>query len=353
MKNFLFYTILATTLNAHAKSVNQLKLNCEVDYKVIKSNYYYQPPHHRVPGIAGINQEVEILSIHGKDCYKLNDLYNINLYHGQKLKNHILVNPHDTKPIDLELGKTFTKNVSQSFLYSSNGELPLFPLLHEEKVSIFNLQGNLNSKDVYGSKKPNELTEAEKVKLMNNIMSLINYGKNLESSNNTFFQLLMNFQFEEEINQKEFLNLAVLSFNNALKDKSSLATFSKAQTLGQAINKLSNELDGTKWKTKLEVLISNPLLFDDQILSWSSSEKNKAPIVTSDELEYFLSESLDIVLKLKEVPQVSEARTLMYQYKSAAKSILKHSQLSTINWLGVKYDVSENSKQLAEEIINI
>lgn len=355
MKKTIFSIIFLSfiALTSHAKTSKELLLHCEVTYLVLNSKNYYVPPHYRVSEYVTNQESIKILKVSGDDCDVFKSAFGIELKSGQiintaqNLPGRAIFTGYNHQ----REGKVTTEKIKQSFKYQlKNDELPLFPLVHQEYASILNINKEANVEKLYGIKSVQNLSDDEKLKLVYLINQAIQYG--LDTSfykTNSFLELLASLEFKS-INKMKDYNLALLIvIKNLSKTNFALYNQYVLRNLIHSANKTLNITDGNKYKSKLEVLKLNPILFDFSIIS----DMQKAPELNETQIEEYLTYALEFSKKLKEVDRLPEVRKLLKQYKDSSHQIYKHSNHSPTNYLGPDYVVTDHALSLTKLIEKI
>jgi hypothetical protein len=355
---------LLGSMTTYAKTtVEDLKLDCQYEYKILESqNYHIDNYGTRAPDFNGVAEVIEVLSIQGPDCQKIEDHYGVKVSPGAvidlgpkgrpigKLK-YLGIN-HD------EIGKVKHATPSQYFSFKlSNGELPWFPHFHAETVQIFHMVGTADVEALYGTKKIKDLEDKFLLKTSEKIMSSLSWGKDLQDNyigadNSVKLKLLHLLTPKSKSAKEDFLQDLILLFSNGTKYDSSFTSGHHNIEIGKKVNALLNEFGQTKFGTpKLKVFQKNPALFADQLVSWIYFTPEKAPMLTEVELEEFLDFALEKVKVYDQVPELYEARVLQNQYVNAAKTIKKFSTYNHPTYKRPHYELSTLSEQLITEIL--
>ena len=333
---------------ANATSIQDLKLDCSAQYQVLVSTPYYHASNGRNGPEAGTRESVQILSLVGSGCARLDADFGIAATVSLQLDYGISTGGDRDQAIQLakeRQGQIFSVSAEQTFKYQTqDGDLPLFPLIHEESVSFLSLSGEANSKVLYGTPLRAELTDQQVMHLLDAVFDQLEWGKVSEEyqwNNEAWLDLAISLTPQSNSSVKEDIQNLLLIFSNTVKYTSSLTTSSTGAKLGMRINELLNSYGGSKFETKLDALEKNPLLFDNQIVDWAFGS-SKAPVLDSQGIEGFLEYVLAQVTNLAKVPDVTECRILLAQYKEATQSIQSH---------GTSYLLSEKSEHLVEQIL--
>jgi len=340
-------------------TVEDLKLSCGGNYEVLSSKPYYKPPHYRVPGQAGTGELIKVLSLEGEDCEVLKTHYGISVEVGQTLKYGVQTAPFFStaqKEAESRQGKVFPFEVSQTFNYQNqSGKLPLFPTVHEETAHLLNLTGKAYSNSLYGSLSVDELSDEQKLFAVKKAIWAMDWGKVFQSttgiySHRDWLQLFLDFVPNGQPALGEYMQNLLSFFKNVVKFNSSFVTLHPGVKVGEKLNALLNQHGKTKFQTKLEVLKKNPMLFEDQIVGWAFVySKENVPQLTADEIVEFLQYALEQAQNLAKVPQVTEARYLLSQYKIAATTMSAYS--GEVQGKSKYFDLSPEAQTLIEQIL--
>lgn len=331
VSHFIMLTTMGvTSVRARAATADDLALQCGGTYKVLTSEAYFKDnTGTRAPNFAGTDETIEVLTVVGKDCAKIAQNYGVSVKVGQVLDYGMSTGEDYSAAKALakaRLGKSFSYAATQSFTYAVDGTLPLFPKVHEEHLQMLSLEGSADAKALYGTPAIAELSDAEILGIHQEILSIVEWGKLYEqkSWSDQWLEFLLAVEPKATAAKKEYAHLVVsFLFENATRFSGTFTTFSPGMVIGQKANSLLNELGGTKWATKMHVWKHHPLLFDSQIVSWArfDPEPAKAPLLSAEELEEWLTFAWDQVQALKKVNWVGEANTVLYQFQHAVQSI--------------------------------
>jgi len=356
---FSLISILTNSPTAIAKNISDLALQCSGTYEVVEATPYFIPgPTYPTRSLkedsAGAKEKIKILSLTGSGCEKLGPYYGINIQVG-----NILPYSKGTWPptaaqaktfATTEFGKTYSFEVSQTYTYAlPNGDLPLFPLVHQEYVQILNLNGVADSKALYETPSVADLDDTSKSKIIETLMSIEDWGiiyQGYGPTNDEWLQLLTSLDFSDANLELEHIQNLVLFFNNMVKKTTMIHIGEPVIIAANKISLLLNKYGKSKWSTKLQILKMNPALLNEQGVTWS--EPDQVLHLTSSEIEEFLEYSLIQVQNLSLVPQVGEAQVLKSQYKGAAEG-LKASPIAKQNF----FDLSPKSQELIAKIISL
>lgn len=370
MKKAAAIITLILASKAQAVHIDDLKFNCTGKYKVTSVETEYHGPCGKFGGISTTHKcpsnrsnlpptthtltvTAEVVSINSPSCKLLNDHYGFDLKKGSVYK--LTYGAHsESEAFKIEFeNKDKIKNFSSKQIFSyqdKEGELPFFPLLHQESVSLFQQNKKPDVEALYGT--PKELTDAQKLKLTKDIMWKVSSGKNLQEfgphNNTKFVKLMLTLVPKEEVAQKEYAQSLLNLLGNLSEKESSVHSRDLITFVGKAVHNLFEKIDGTKWKTKLEVYQDNPVLFDDSVLPWTFSSK-ELPIFSKEEMEDFLAHSLEQVEILSQVKNVHAAFVLKLQYQNAAQGIQLHSKVKEAP--NKYFELSEESLDLIDQII--
>lgn len=351
---------------AATTSTKDLKLNCQGHYKVLSADPYYNSHYspfpkryEREPEAAAI-EVIQIVDLAGADCAKLKPGYGLELFTGQKL-NYKAMAPGEASPENAkafataEVGKIHSFAVQQQFTYQDkNGNLPLFPLAHAEFAYVLNQSGYADSQFLYGIPALEKLTDQQKMTLLEILYGLEDYGKIYAGYAGSigypdvFLKLILEITPTGTDAKLEYATDLKNLFINATSE-SSYYTGAPGLEIGQKLNKMLNQLGGTKWQTKLQVVEQVPMLLDYQLVSWSKA--GEALDLNSTEIETYLAYALEQANLLVNLPQLKEARVLLNQYKNSAKSLLENSKSPTLS--GYKYDLSDQATKLIADILAV
>lgn len=346
---FTLVTTLAASL-AQATNIKDLALECVATYKVHDSKTYYIPAHHRVPDITGATLFFEVLSLAGKDCQKLKDHYGINVVLNQKLGDSQMPSDAVFTGISPNQGKILQTSVSQSFSYESEGgELPLFPLVHNEFASFLGYHGKADTQALYGTPAYASLTDQTKLSVLQKVLTQLDYGKHFRSyEDSNYLELLLNLGVQDLDSQKEYLQSLLLVLRNGGYENY-INSSSPAVKIVEKVNQLLFVTKGSKSATALEIYKKMPILFHSQAVKWAF-EVTSAPVLNAQEVEEFLSFALETSNDLKKVDQLVQARILLEQYKDAAEIILEFSGQKS-HMSKTHYELTEKSKELIQQIL--
>ncbi len=359
--SFLTATSLLPNLS-HAITSTDLKLNCQGHYQVLSATPYYdghftnKPVRYIPPPEAGAKEIIQIIDLIGVDCAKLKSGYGLEFLVGQKLDYTEPVKGAVTLENAVqfaaqEIGATHSFAVQQQFTYQDNkGNLPLYPLVHEEYAYALNQVGKADAGLLYGVPSVQQLTDSQKLKALDILYEQVQYGKiyagNYNGSSDQWLKLILNLTPTESQAAMQYAADLKNLFANSSHTSSTFYTLEVGSMIGQKLNKMLNLLGGTKWQTKLQIVEQEPLLLDFQLITWS--QEYEALELNSQESEDFLTYALAQVQYLVKLPQLTEAVILFSQYQNAAKTLLEYSKDATL--AGYKYELSNRSLKLIEDI---
>jgi hypothetical protein len=344
-----FSSILTWTASAHGKNISELALDCHGVYQVISSSAAFTPaPNYptRAPIVAhaGANEKIKIVSLKGSGCQALKPYYSVDLQMGMELDHYNSTYPATAEQSSIfakhEMGKTYSFKVGQSFAYQlANGDLPFFPLINSEVVTVLGLYGKANSKLLYGTPTLSELDDVSKSKIAYQLFGMIDWGIKYQGTNydtDQWLDLLVSLDFkDQELALKQISDL-VLVFNNMTKLKTQFYTYSASNAVSKKVSSLLNKYGQSKWAKKIDILKMNPALLTEQGVNWSTSAE--VLNLTSAEIEDFLQHALIKVQALNQVLEVHEAVVLKEQYQGAASALKatpldqnKHFELSPLS----------------------
>lgn len=336
-KTLIFGLVLVSGLTITspvlAEKISDLKLDCKGSYQVISASPFFKPaPTHptRAPilAYAGAQEQIKILALNGSGCAKLKPFYGINLEVGMILPYSVGTLPATAEQAKVfakkELGKTYSFKAGQTFQYAlPDGTLPFFPMIHEENVQILNLNGNADTKGLYGTPSIDDLDDGSKTKIAHELFSMKDWGLVYQSYNqqdsDQWLQLLLKLEFKNSELELEQIQNLVLLFNNMVKKTTQFYISTPSNLVVKQISFLLNKYGKSKWNTKIEILKMNPALLNEQGVIWSKADE--VLDLTSSEIEEFLDYTLVQVQNLSKVSQVSEARILKAQYQGAAAAL--------------------------------
>jgi len=351
-----------SSFSSFATNVNDLKLDCGGKYKILESKkYFVDNSGTRVNSYFGNEKKIQVLAISGGDCHKLVNGYGITLDIGEVL---VLGKPNGIGKLEWlgtnheEIGMVVNFGITQNFSYKTkDGELPWFPTLHEESLNVLGKNGKANAALLYGTPELKDISDKTKNTIVEKIMQDLKWGKDFYNNyigfyNKVKIKLALKLIPVEAEAQLEYLNNMLHVFKNITKSVTSFVTLDYRIAIGSTINKLLNKFGATKYGyTKLDVWKKNPIFFAEQLVSWVSSDIEKAPVLTEQEVEDYLSYVLDMSKKLKQVQNLYEAQVLLVQYKNSAiviKKVAKGQNLSSVH-----YALTTQASEDLEEILKI
>ncbi len=324
---------LAVSLGTDRHAVSDLALHCGGEYLVVESTPYFKDNRGtRAPNFAGTNEKIKVLSVHGADCQKLAKHYGVEVTKGEILTYGVSTGESYEAAVaaaKARKGHVLPYKVQQTVHFAAaDGTLPLFPLIHQEEVFLLSKEGSADAKALYGTPAQADLTDDQVLNLVNSILWQVDWGKAYQQQDwgDEWLWLLLKLQPKAEVAKKDYAGSILTLFQNISHTTASFVSASPGVEAGQTLNALLNELGGTQWSTKMAVFKHNPMLFDDQLVSWARIDDGPsvgAPHLEAAEVEEFLTFALAQIQILNQVNWITEANTVLYQFKAAAASI-KH-----------------------------
>lgn len=187
MKTIILMTVLLVQITANAKSVKELTVDCDIKAKVtgVHAIKYSagKPPHYRVPGIdpsIGFNASLEVVS-QTAGCAIVDSKYNkflSSFYASGGISPAVQSQIADVLNLENQI---IDLHLNQHFGYQVEGELPLFPLVHAESMSLNAEIGKISlsiplpfdANWVYGITPFSDLSDIEKLALAQKTLPLV------------------------------------------------------------------------------------------------------------------------------------------------------------------------------------
>lgn len=335
--------ILALSNQGFAITTKELTLNCGGTFRVLTSKAYEHANPPRLGGSTyGIHETVEVTSITGPHCEKLEPGYGVAIKVGQIHQvnawervdsTSVGLTPEEYATIKKlpsiaqgRIGKTFSFKAKQhfDFVKSKTNELPLFPLVHSEYVTVLSMGGQANVQKLYGT--PMVLSDQQIVLLLRKLQGLVSLEES-SFDDDVFLGALLMLTPKSLGVYKEYANILVNLFEAQSKKRSTVYAYSSIVSIGKKLNAVLGLSNGSKYQTQLQILQEQPLLLSEPVISEILGQPTFAPQLTAPQIEAFLHFAYEKSVALKAAtPQHYELAVLRAQYKLAGVSIAKYSK---------------------------